>query len=159
MVEPAYSLNEVRIEMSISDGKLTVESKSGAKGGAVSLRVGEDQATLTLDGAGNDEAKATLTGPELSHLRSNVDAALSALTMDQGAFENDSRVLHSGFQSLLRLEGGYGTTLDRGALETLGLVDSNGALAGGGRQVRCTVLNTGTAILNLVEDEGSGFEF
>lgn len=159
MSSPAYSVNEVEVALTIADGKLTVSSRSGAKGGSISLEVDEDRAIIRLEGAGKDHGTATLTGPELSSFRTIVDAGLSSLSVDRSAMERDRRVLYSGFQSLERIGDGVGTTLDTEALQELGLVDENGNVAGGGRQVRCTVMTEGTAILNLLSDVESEFVF
>lgn len=159
MSSPAYSVDEVEVSLTITDGKVTVESRTGAKGGSVGLSVGEDRATLTLDGTGSDHGTAVLTGPELSNFRTIVDAGLSSLSVDRATMERDRRVLDSGYQSLESFDGRPAATLDVGALQQLGLVDEDGRLAGGGRQVRCTVLKSGTAILNLLSDGESEFEF
>lgn len=155
----ARRLDEVEVIVSITDGKFTAESRSGAKSGSVELDVGETEARLVLNGAGGDMATATLTGPELSNFRTMVDAGLSSLTVDGAGIEQDSRVLAAGYQSLKRVDDGFGTTLDTAALNRLGLVDDAGRLSGGGRQVRCTVLNSGTAILDLLSDSESPFTF
>lgn len=152
-------VDEVEVTLTIKDGKLTVSSRSGAKNGTVELAVGESAAELVLTGAGTDHATATLTGPELSSFRTIVDAALSSLVSDRGPMADDRRVLASGYQSLQPVEGGFAATLDPAALQRLGLVDGEGELAGGGRQVQCTVLNSGTAILNLLSDADGGFTF
>lgn len=159
MIDRSYSVDEVEVHLSVSDGKFTAESRSGAKAGSVGLNVEEGQAEITLNGAGADFGNVTLTGPELSNFRTLVDAALSSLSVDRSTLEHDGRVLYSGYESLVRVEDGFGFTVDSEALQTLGLIDEGGTLAGGGRQVRCTVLNSGTAILNLREEDESGFEF
>lgn len=155
----ARGIDEVPVSLAIKDGKLTVESRSGAKSGSIELSVGETHADLTLYGPGVDQATATLTGPELSNFRTIVDAGLSSMTLDEAEMDDDARVLSTGYESLARLEDGFGATLDTAALQRLGLVDADGALAGGGRQVRCTILNSGTAILNLRGGAESPFEF
>lgn len=154
---PAYSVDEIEVSLTIKDGKVTVESRSGAKGGSIGLNVSDERATITLDGAGSDYGTAQLTGPELSNFRTIVDAGLSSLSVDRSTLEHDRRVLYTGYESLGRYDEGVVTTLDVEALRELGIVDDSGAIAGGSRQVRCTVLNSGTAILNLVSD--SEFEF
>lgn len=159
MSSPAYSVDEVEVSLTIKDGKVTVESRSGAKGGSVGLTVDADRASLTLEGAGSDHGTAMLTGPELSNFRTIVDAGLSSLSVDRSALEHDRRVLYSGYTSLEQFEQGPGLTLDTDALHTLGIIDDEGTIAGGGRQVRCTVLNSGTAILNLLTDDETEFDF
>lgn len=145
-------MDEIEVILTIKDGKATVESRSGPKSGGVRLDVGEGQADLVMTGAGNDEGRATLTGPELSHFRTLIDAGLSSMDLDQAALEQDRRVLYSGYQSLGRMDDAYVATLDGDALQRLGLLDEAGGLAGGGRQIRCTVLSSGTAMLNLLSE-------
>lgn len=159
MSQKGYRVREVDVVLSISDGKLSVESRSGAKGGVVELSPADDRANLTLQGAGSDEATATLSGPELSHFRTNVDAVLSSLSMDQGSQEDDKRILSTEYQSLVPHDDGFAVTVDEQALRRLGLVDEGGALTGGGRQVRTSVLNSGTAIVNLLSEDETGTEF
>lgn len=154
---PAYSVDEIEVSLTIKDGKMTVESRSGAKGGSIGLNVSDERATITLDGAGSDYGTARLTGPELSNFRTIIDAGMSSLSVDRTTLEHDRRVLYTGYESLGRYEDGIFTTLDVEALQELGIVDDSGSLPGGSRQVRCTVLNSGTAILNLLSD--SEFEF
>lgn len=158
MSSPSYTIDEIEVELSISDGKLTVDSRSGAKSGSVKLSWDENRAQLQLLGPGTDYGLATLTGPQLSNFRTMIDAGLSALDVSQDTLERDRRVLYSGYETL----GSHGehlvTTLDREALEGLGLTD-DGEIAGGSRQVRCTVLNSGTAIINLLSHDESEFEF
>lgn len=155
MSRSAYSIDEIEVSLTIKDGKVTVESRSGAKSGAVELSIGEKRATLELNGPGNDHGTAVLSGPELSNFRTIIDAGLSSMTVGRDALDDDRRVLHSGYQSLERFDGEFGTTLDTKALQELGLVDQEGDLPGGGRQVRCTVLNSGTAIINLLSESES----
>lgn len=150
---PSHSMDEIEVILTIKDGKSTVESRSGPKSGSVRLDVEEGKADLVMTGAGNDTGKATLTGPELSHFRTIVDAGLSSMDLDQSALEQDRRVLFSGYQSLTRVDDAYVATLDGDALQRLGLVEPGGDLAGGGRQIRCTVLNSGTAMLNLLDED------
>ena len=145
-------MDELETFLTIRDGKVTVESRSGPKSGGIRLDVGEGKADLVVTAAGKDEGRATLTGPELSHFRTLVDAGLSSMDLDQAAMEQDRRVLYTGYQSLARAEDTYVATLDGDALRRLGLVDDDGDLAGGGRQVRCTVLSSGTAMLNLLTE-------
>lgn len=159
MSSPAYSVDEIEVSLTIKDGKVTLESRSGAKGGSIGLNVSDDRATITLDGAGSDHATAKLTGPELSNFRTIVDAAMSSLAVDRTTLEHDRRVLYTGFESLGRYNDTIVTTLDDEALRELGIVDEGGNVAGGSRQVRCTVLNSGTAILNLLSDSEFDFNF
>lgn len=154
-----YVLDEIGVSMTISDGKLTVESRSGTKGGSIELITEDLEAELTLKVGGDDQATATMTGPELSNFRTNIDAALAAMVSDRATVEQDQRVLASGFQTLAPLEDGYGTTFDTTALQSLGLVDESGSLPGGSRQIKCTVLNSGTAIVNLLSDDEPEFNF
>lgn len=159
MSNDTYAIDEIEVFLTISDGKLTVESRSGAKSGSLELGVGESTAEVTLHSAGTDRATATLTGPELSNFRTNIDAGLSSMVAGRGAEAHDQRVLASGFETLEPLEGGFGTTVDTGALQALGIVDQAGALPGGSRQVKCTVLNSGTAIINLLSEDETEFSF
>lgn len=159
MSKPGYRLQEVDVVLTISDGKLTAESKSGPKGGVVRVSVSEGRAHLSLDGAGSDEATVTLSGSELSHFRSIVDAALSDLSIDRREMSGDSRMLDAGYGSLVRHDDGYAVTIDGDALEMLGLLNEDGSLAGGGRQVQTSVLNSGTAIFNLLAEDETEFEF
>lgn len=148
----AYGVEEIPVDLSITDGKITAESKSGPKSGSVELFVEETAATLVLNGAGSDRATAELTRPELANFRTMIDAALSRLTVGNDAPELGRNVLFSGYQPLDALEGGFGITLDAESLRRLDLVTEDGRIAGGSRQVQCTVLGNGTAILNLKGD-------
>lgn len=145
--------------MTISDGKMKVESRSGPKSGVVRLSVADNKANLTLEGAGSDIATAKLSGAKLSNFRSIVNAILSDLSIDRTGMDDDSRMVSSGYQSLVRHDDGYAVTIEREALEQLGLVNEDGTLTGGGRQVRSSVLTSGTAIINLLTDEEAGFQF
>lgn len=145
--------------MAISDGKLTIESRSGPKSGSLELSVSDSEAELTIHSAGNDQTTATLTGAELSNFRTNVDSVLSKMVTNRADVPQDKRVLSTGFESLIEVEDGFGTTIDTDALQTLGIVDGTGALPGGNRQIKCTVLNSGTAILNLLSNDEPGFNF
>ena len=159
MSDRSFGMQELEVALRIRDGKLVAESRSGPKSGEIQLAVEGNTARLTLAGAGDDRATATLTGPELSHFRTLVDAGLSSMDLDRSAVEGDQRVLYSGYQSLERRGEEYVATLDGDALARLGLLDESGGLAGGGRQVRCTVLNSGTAMLNLLTESESPFVF
>jgi hypothetical protein len=155
----SHRINEIEVTMSISDGKLTVESRSGPKSGSVELSVVDSGAELTIHSAGNDQATATLTGAELSNFRTNVDSVMSSMVSDRADVPQDKRVLASGFESLGQVGGGFATTIDTQALQTLGIVDETGSIPGGSRQIKCTILNSGTAILNLLSDDEPGFNF
>ena len=151
----AYGMEEVGVTLAIQDGKITVESNSGPKSGSIELRVEESAATLALDGAGSDRATAVLTGPELANFRTMVDAALSGLTVGEEPADLGRDVLYSGYRPLTRFGDGFGVRFDEGTLRRLDLVDDEGAIAGGSRQVQCTVLGNGTAILNLTGDRSA----
>lgn len=141
--------------LSIQDGKFTAESKSGPKSGSVQLLVDGNGATLALNGAGSDRATAALTGPEMTNFRTMVDATLSTLSMrDEQPMGRD--VLYSGYLPLEAVDGGFGVELEGESLRRLGLLTEDGGIAGGSRQVQCTVLGNGTAILNLLGDGSSG---
>lgn len=154
-----YALEEIGVALTIEDGKLVVESRSGTKRGSIELTVDDFEAEITLLGSGNDRATATLSGPELSNFRTNIDAGLSALLGDRSSVEHDQRILASGFETLGPVGDGFGTTFDTGALQALGIVDDEGALPGGSRQIKSTVLNSGTAIVNLLSDDEPEFTF
>ena len=72
----AYGVEEITVNMTVRDGKITVESQSGPKGGSVELFVDDSNAKLVFNGSGSDRATARLTGPELANFRTMVDAAL-----------------------------------------------------------------------------------
>ena len=150
----AYGVEEIAVELSISDGKFAAETKSGPKSGSLELVVDGTGATLALEGAGSDRASATLTGPELANFRTMVDAALSSLMVaeDQQALDRD--VLYSGYRPLVPFEDSVGIELDVDTLQRLGVVSEDGGIAGGSRQVQCTVLGNGTAVLNLTGERG-----
>lgn len=150
----AYGIEEVSVELSISDGKFAAESKSGPKSGSLELAVDGTGATLALEGAGSDRGSAQLTGPELANFRTMIDAALSTLMVgdDQQALDRD--VLYSGYQPLVTFEDSVGIQLDVDTLQRLGVLSEDGGIAGGSRQVQCTVLGNGTAVLNLTGDRG-----
>lgn len=159
MSSRTYAIDEIEVFLTISDGKLTAESRSGAKSGSLVLNVDEFTAEVTLNSTGADRATATLTGPELSNFRTNIDACLSSMVAEHDTVEHDQRILASGFETLSPLGDGFGTTLDTQALRALGIVDEADALPGGSRQVKCTVLNSGTAIINLLSDDEAQFIF
>lgn len=150
----AFGIEEISVTLSIRDGKIRVESKSGPKSGAVELNVQGPGATLDLVGAGSDRATAELTGPELANFRTMVEAALSTLALDDTSSSLGRNVLDSGYRPLEQIDDGYGVRFDEDTLRQLDLVDSDGRIAGGGRQVQCTVLGNGTAIVNLTGERG-----
>lgn len=141
--------------MSIRDGKMTVESNSGPKSGSVELLVDGSAATLVLAGAGSDRATAELTGPELANFRTMIDAALSTLTVGEQPPALGRDVLFSGYRPLSQFDDAFGVGFEADTLRRLDLLNEEGRLAGGGRQVQCTVLGNGTAILNLTGDRAS----
>lgn len=151
----AYGVEEITVNMTVRDGKITVESQSGPKGGSVELFVDDSNARLVFNGSGSDRATARLTGPELANFRTMVDAALSSLTMDDEPPAVGRNVLYSGFTPLEQVDDGFGVQLDGETLQRLDLLDESGGIAGGRRQVKCTVLGNGTAILNLAGDRPS----
>ena len=164
MIDPAHSVDEVEVSLTVTDGKLTAEAHSGPKAGSVGLGVVDGKAELSLHGPGSDVATVTLSGPELSTFRTIVDATISRLSVDRSAVERDQRVLYSDFETLTESADGFSVSVDADPLEKLGLLDAGGSLAGGSRQVRCTVLRQGTAIMNLRPEEEagppeSGFQF
>ena len=150
----AYGIEELPVTLSIRDGKIGVESKSGPKSGSVVLNVEGTGASLELVGAGSDRATAELTGPELANFRTMVDAALSSLSLDEGPALGRN-VLYTGYRPLGDVDGGFGVTFDEEPLRRLDLLETDGRIAGGRRQVKCTILGNGTAILNLTGDRGS----
>ena len=151
----SYRLKEIPISMSIEEGKLTVESTTGPKSGSLELSVADTAARLELNGVGSDRATAKLTGPELANFRTMVDATLSTLTVEDDAPALGRDVLYSGYQSLDQMGDGFGVEVEAEALRTLGLLNEEGRIAGGARQVKCTVLGNGTVILNLAGDRTS----
>lgn len=150
----AYGVEEIEVTLAIADGKFTAESKSGPKSGSLELVVDGSAATLALVGAGSDRATATLTGPELANFRTMVDAALSNLMAGEDAPALGRDVLSSGYRPLREFDGSFGVQLENETLRHLGLVAEDGHIAGGSRQVQCTVLGNGTAILNLRGEGG-----
>lgn len=152
----AYGVEEVAVTLSISEGKFAAESKSGPKSGSVELFVDGSSATLVLNGAGSDQGAAELTGPELANFRTMIDAALSTLTVGDESPATGRNVLFSGFRPLEAAGGQFEVKLDEESLRRLDLVTDDGQIAGGGRQVQCTILGNGTAILNLTGDRTPG---
>ena len=152
----AYGVDEITVNMTVHEGKITVESQSGPKGGSVELAVDDSNARLVFNGSGSDRATARLTGPELANFRTMVDAALSSLTMGDDTPEVGRNVLYSGFTPLEQVDDGFGVQLEAETLRRLDLLDDSGRIAGGRRQVKCTVLGNGTAILNLAGDRTPG---
>lgn len=150
----AYGVEEIEVTLAIEDGKFTAESKSGPKSGSLELAVDGPGATLSLAGAGSDRATAALTGPELANFRTMVDAALSNLVAGQDTPALGRDVLSSGYRPLREFDGSFGVQLETETLRHLGLVTGDGHIAGGSRQVQCTVLGNGTAILNLRGEGG-----
>ena len=145
----AYGVDEVAVTMSIREGKFTAESKSGPKSGSVELVVDGSGAHLGLNGAGSDRASAELTGPELANFRTMIDAALSTLAVGETPPSMGRNVLASGFRPLVQAGDAFAVEFEASTLRRLDLLDEDGGIAGGGRQVQCTVLGNGTAILNL----------
>ena len=154
--DDGYGVEELAVTLSITDGKITAESKSGPKSGSVELFVDETAATLVLNGAGSDRATAELTGPELANFRTMLDAALSTLAVRDEGPSLGRNVLFSGYRPLSEFEDGFGVTLEEESLTRLDLLTDDGHIAGGGRQVQCTVLGNGTAILNLRGEHAAG---
>lgn len=151
----AYGIEEISVTLSITDGKMTAESKSGPKSGSVELVVDGTSATVALNGAGSDRAAAELTGPELANFRTMVDAALSTLTVGDESPDLGRNVLYSGYRPLDEFDGEFGVELEEETLRRLDLLNEEGRIAGGSRQVKCTVLGNGTAILNLTGDRSA----
>lgn len=148
----AYGVDQITVNMTVHEGKITVESQSGPKGGSVELFVDDANAKLVFNGSGSDVATARLTGPELANFRTMVDAALSTLSRGDEPAELGRNVLYSGYIPLSGIDDGFGVQLEADALRRLDLLDDSGGIAGGRRQVKCTILGNGTAILNLAGD-------
>ena len=72
---------------------------------------------------------------------------------DDHTFRN---VLFTGFRPLDEVDGQFAVTLEEESLRKLDLLDEEGRIAGGSRQVQCTVLGNGTAILNLRGEDDEG---
>lgn len=153
----AYSVEELPVTLSIEDGKIAVESNSGPKSGSVELFVDGTAATLVLNGAGSDRGTAELTGPELANFRTMVDAALSNLTVGDEPPTLGRDVLYSGYRPLEQVGDEFGVRFEAETLRRLDLLNEEGRIAGGRRQVQCTVLGNGTAILNIVGDREAEF--
>lgn len=146
-------MDEIPVTLSISDGKISAESTSGPKSGSIDLAVEGTSVTLELGGASSDQASATLTGPELANFRTMIDAALSKLTVGEEPAPTGRHVLFSGYLPLRKDDDEIVIQFDEEPLRRLDITDEEGSIAGGGRQVQCTVLGNGTAILNLKSDE------
>lgn len=151
-----YGMDEIPVSISITDGKITAESKSGPKSGSLELFVEGSGAEVVLSGAGSDRARASLTGPELANFRTMLDAALSTLSTGEEPANLGRNVLFSGYRPLDEVDGQFAVTLEAESLRRLDLLDEAGRIAGGSRQVQCTVLGNGTAILNLREADDEG---
>lgn len=151
----AFGIEEVDVTLSITDGKITTESKSGPKSGSVELLVDENSTSLVLNGAGSDRASAELTGPELANFRTMVDAALSTLPFQDETPGLGRDVVFSGYSPLTAIDGDFRVSLDQDSLRRLNVVTPDGQIAGGGRQVQCTILGNGTAILNLAGERST----
>lgn len=139
--------------MTIKDGKFTATSTSGPKAGKVRFEPHENSVDLEFEGAGSDRAVVRLSRPELTQLRTTIDALLATEFSDSEPSSSEPRgTFYSGYRQLRKVDGEIGLTLDTETLRSLGLVDDGGLLTGGSRQVQCTVLRSGVAILNLQPD-------
>lgn len=152
-----FGIDEIEIAMRIEEGKITAESQSGPKGGSITLGPDEMSFKLVLEGAGSDLAVATLSRPELVNFRTVVDGVLSAAVTDGEESGLGRSTVYSGYQTLRNFDGAVGLTFDTDTLRELGLVTEEGGIPGGNRQVECTVLGNGTAIVDLTGDDG-GFQ-
>lgn len=149
----SYRIDEVEVRIRIKDGKITAESRTGPKAGAITLDAADMFVELALEGAGSDKAEATLTGTELANFRSIIDATLSTLTEndDDPALARDA--IYSGYLPLRRVGDEIGLVFDEEILRELNLVTDDGEIPGGNRQVQCTVIGNGTAIVELAGDQ------
>lgn len=155
--QSAYLIDELEVAMSIKDGKFTATSMSGPKAGKVRFDPDGTSAELIVEGAGSDRTSVPLSRPELTQLRTTIDALLAnEFAEDNGGAADQRGTFYSGYRRLSEMDGGVGLTLDPDTLRSLGLVEEDGSLAGGSRQVQCTVLRSGVAILNLVPDGSAG---
>lgn len=154
-----FRMEELEVTLRIRDGKFVAESQSGPKSGMIELTDEAPTTRLTLKGPGSDEASVALSGPELSNFRSIIDAALSSILTNQSDSGLEDSSLSSGYQPLQSFDDGFGLYFDAETLAQLGLLDEQGEIPGGSRQVQCTVLPNGTAIVNLVDSSESGFQF
>jgi len=154
--QSAYLIDEVEVSMSIRDGKFTARSTSGPKAGKVRFEPDGTSVELIFEGAGSDRASVSLSRPELTQLRTTIDALLANEFSEGNEPGADQRgTFYSGYRQLREVDDEIGLTLDGDTLQSLGLVDDSGALTGGSRQVQCTVLRSGVAILNLQPDGSS----
>lgn len=64
-----YLIDEVDVAMRIIDGKHTVESKSGSKGGKLKVADRDTDIRFVLEGTGSDVGAVTLSRPQLDRLR------------------------------------------------------------------------------------------
>lgn len=64
-----YLIDEVEVIMRIIDGKHTVESKSGSKGGKLKIADRESEVRFVLEGTGSDASAVTLSRPQMDRLR------------------------------------------------------------------------------------------
>ncbi len=152
----AYLVDEIEVSMTIKDGKFTATSTSGPKSGRVEFNPGETTVELVLEGAGSDRASVPMSRPELTQLRTTIDAVLANEFADRDSSSERGRgTFFAGYRQLREQDEGIGVTFDTETLSSLGLVDEAGSLTGGSRQVQCTVLQSGVAIINLVPDESS----
>lgn len=154
-----YRLEELEVRLEISEGKFAATSRSGPKGGSLELVDEPPSTRLTLKGTGSDEASVSLSAPELSNFRTIIDASLSSIIEDEESSDLERSSLFSGYRSLQAVGDEYGVSFDKKTLDQLGLLDESGGVPGGSRQVQCTVLPNGTAIINLRGDGESGFRF
>jgi hypothetical protein len=154
--QSAYLIDEVEVSMTIKDGKFTATSTSGPKAGKVKFEPNGNSVDLEFEGAGSDRAVVRLSRPELTQLRTTIDALLANEFSDGDRANTDQRgTFYSGYRRLREFDDDIGVTLDTETLRSLGLVDEQGSLSGGSRQVQCTVLRSGVAILNLQPDGSS----
>lgn len=157
MATNVHGIDEVEITIQVQDGKFRVESRSGPKSGSIKLGTDGMDVELILEGADTDRAVADLTGPELGNFRTIVDAALSSVALETENPALDSDSLFSGYVPLRMFGGETGVIFDRETLQALNLVTEDGSIPGGTRQIQCTVMGDGTAILNLTGGERSMF--
>lgn len=138
----SLGIEEVAVHIRIQEGKITAESTSGPKAGAVHLETTDDGAELVLSGTGRDQAVATLSRPEISSFRSALAGALSDVTADASPGGDDAA--YTGTATVQRIDGGVGVAIDDEALEGLDLPPG-----GERRQVACSIGADGVATIDL----------
>ena len=121
---------------------------SGRPSDEESERYGMEEIPVTLCISDGKMSAESTSGPKSGSIELAVNG--TSVTLELGG-----HVLFSGYLPLQKVDDELVIQFEEEPLRRLDLTDEEGEIAGGGRQVQCTVLGNGTAILNLKSDERS----